>query len=1081
MRNAAHFVEWVSAHKLTGLPMPESDGLFLIDGIRYVLPFLRVYWNESTESTTPGVHERLSPPWQPETWKEIGNGWYRFMRSDQALECVKATLNTDDRETLVNAIWLAMLGNRNHPGWFVVVENGDHNLRVLDHLVETAKLSIPKSHQPEQPITAPEKGLRWSRLSRLFSDDLRSTVVTGLDIVHTPENAHAGLTRYLCEAWSVGDNGQLVPGVTASQWGPSAGHVPHRLNDAPRRLMLGASLQAKAVRLLEEDLPFEPVNNEAGAAPGRNLCAIFSALGGWTHEDAIVLSESAANKLRRELIRQIEVLVPAIANYVDAPNVAEGEFKDVRRGDLLAHAYIDAFALGLRRHEAEQYGAQDGCIEVALPGAVAPFDGQLFHVERHKYFADARVRSSRWRERITFWIRRTTSAGLGDKLSTRHGIKGVVSRILPDEEMPKFGDTVAEILLSPFGIVRRGAMGQLREAVPEHCDQPQPTGTIFVMRQRQDADLPERCRVRGAEADVIDSVRGQRYGEMEFSALMAHGATAIAKELLSVERSTAAWMQWEAQFGAGNHHKLAIRALNRYLTIAGARYENGELKPLKIPRDTPELQVGKQSEAHDALDWLENPLKFAERGGLLAIPLRRSLSISIDTRKDKTNEEGAPEELPSNLAITLDRVYVVPPWLRPSQPGQRHQLTIAYRKLIKALMLQKSKDKSEVAVDSAVRKCLEAAFDEKSGAGGFLRREVLGRRLTRSARAVIVPRPDLRIDEISLPSRLAEPLFEGLDSRQRDLVLVNRNPTLHRNGLIALRPIVDTDDCCSVIGLPLGVLRAMGADFDGDQVSVVALETEAALLEAERLLPGAPGFRADLFRMGSPAFPMANELANMHREKELASCNSEVSQEDWAEMHRVLVEEGLRELGDGWNESLMSLKQRASKVVGNGGPTNEELWRGLDEAAWRDFATREMEVVYRSVRQKGRLGGVHRRELYKRRYRNDDSFWLAIQALEAVTERLAQSALSVKTGEGTKRFAPGSFFKDPFSKHSREMLAELDNTLDWATVADALGPSEDPTGMLAWMARPSLATLMATIRPDSSTPRPSDPRWNWFL
>lgn len=43
------------------------------------------------------------------------------------------------------------------------------------------------------------------------------------------------------------------------------------------------------------------------------------------------------------------------------------------------------------------------------------------------------------------------------------------------------------------------------------------------------------------------------------------------------------------------------------------------------------------------------------------------------------------------------------------------------------------------------------------------------------------------------------------------------------------------------------------------------------------------------------------------------------------------------------------------------------------------------------------------------------------------------------------------------------MLAELGDTLDWAAVAEALGPSERPTGILAWMARPSLLKLIQTI------------------
>ena len=54
----------------------------------------------------------------------------------------------------------------------------------------------------------------------------------------------------------------------------------------------------------------------------------------------------------------------------------------------------------------------------------------------------------------------------GDKLSNRFGMKGVVSKILPDELMPKMSDgTPVELLFSSVGIHSRLAIGQLREAV----------------------------------------------------------------------------------------------------------------------------------------------------------------------------------------------------------------------------------------------------------------------------------------------------------------------------------------------------------------------------------------------------------------------------------------------------------------------------------------------------------------------------------------------------------------------------------------------------------------------------------------
>ncbi|MBU0708792.1 DNA-directed RNA polymerase subunit beta [Patescibacteria group bacterium] len=53
----------------------------------------------------------------------------------------------------------------------------------------------------------------------------------------------------------------------------------------------------------------------------------------------------------------------------------------------------------------------------------------------------------------------------GDKLSGRHGSKGVVARIVPDEDMPYMGDgTVVDIILNPISILGRMNIGQMKEA-----------------------------------------------------------------------------------------------------------------------------------------------------------------------------------------------------------------------------------------------------------------------------------------------------------------------------------------------------------------------------------------------------------------------------------------------------------------------------------------------------------------------------------------------------------------------------------------------------------------------------------------
>jgi hypothetical protein len=853
-------------------------------------------------------------------------------------------------------------------------------------------------------------------------------VVDGNDPVHTPENTRAGLTRYLCEGWHINDIGQLASQNGATGWSASVGRIPNRLHDGPRRLMLGASLQSRAVQLVESERPND-LKSDASWISGRNLRASFTMLGGWTHEDAIVLSESAARKLSRRTVRIVRVLVPSVATRVEIAEPADGTLP-VHHGQILARAFIDAFALGLRRHEAEEFAAESGWIEVALPTAFAPIDGDLCRVTRQA------LRTPFWREMITFEIERVAPVRIGDKLSTRHGIKGVVSRILPDDEMPSTVVGRAEIVLSPFGIIRRGAMGQLREAASLESTNLPRAGSIFVMRQPQDADVPERCRVRGVKRSGKHLHHGQRYGEMEFWALMAHGAPAIAKELLSVSRSTAPWIEWESKIEPGNHRKLATRALNRYLASAGVQIDHGRLisgkEPLGVFNIEPRLLRG------DAREKLEDAKYFCEQGGLGKLSLGRSVKVVL-TDGDEP------------FTVEMDYIYVVPPWLRPSSPAERHKLTRAYWRLMTKLAWPGS---TKATLGHLVKDCLDLILHDSLGAGGFLRREVLGRRLTRSARAVVVPRPDLRIDQIAIPSWMANQLYEGLPDTNRRLILVNRNPTLHRRGLLALRPMIEYSNAPHVFGLPLGILRAFGADFDGDQVSIVALETDEALSEAEGLLPGSLGLRSDPFRPGRPAFPFAGELVDSVREGILAT-DSASTQEKWCRNHQELQKACIDLLGDGWEHPLLT------KAIID----NLPLWRGLDETAWRALAAQEMEKVLRGVRRKGQLGGVLRRELYRRQFINGAGFSRMLQALQAVTERITQTALSTKTGSGATTFSASKYFQ----KGDAALLDVLDETLDPASLASAVGLPTEPAGLLAWLARPNARFLQ------------SDPRLAWFL
>jgi DNA-directed RNA polymerase subunit beta len=67
---------------------------------------------------------------------------------------------------------------------------------------------------------------------------------------------------------------------------------------------------------------------------------------------------------------------------------------------------------------------------------------------------------------ITVFVTEKRNIQLGDKIAGRHGNKGIVSKILPNEEMPYLQDgTPLDILLNPLGIPSRMNVGQIFECL----------------------------------------------------------------------------------------------------------------------------------------------------------------------------------------------------------------------------------------------------------------------------------------------------------------------------------------------------------------------------------------------------------------------------------------------------------------------------------------------------------------------------------------------------------------------------------------------------------------------------------------
>ncbi|RZK45428.1 MAG: DNA-directed RNA polymerase subunit beta, partial [Pedobacter sp.] len=179
---------------------------------------------------------------------------------------------------------------------------------------------------------------------------------------------------------------------------------------------------------------------------------------------------------------------------------------------------------------------------------------------------------------------------VGDKMAGRHGNKGIVARIVRDEDMPFLEDgTPVDIVLNPLGVPSRMNLGQIYETVlawagkelgikfatpifdgakhdevedyiakaglpasgrtylyngltGDKFDQPTTVGIIYMLKLGHMVDDKMHARSIGPYSLITQQplggkaqFGGQRFGEMEVWALEAFGAANILQEILTVK------------------------------------------------------------------------------------------------------------------------------------------------------------------------------------------------------------------------------------------------------------------------------------------------------------------------------------------------------------------------------------------------------------------------------------------------------------------------------------------------------------------------------------------------------------------
>jgi DNA-directed RNA polymerase subunit beta' len=170
------------------------------------------------------------------------------------------------------------------------------------------------------------------------------------------------------------------------------------------------------------------------------------------------------------------------------------------------------------------------------------------------------------------------------------------------------------------------------------------------------------------------------------------------------------------------------------------------------------------------------------------------------------------------------------------------------------------------AMSAAQRRPLKSLSDYLKSKQGYFRQNLLGKRVDYSGRSVIVIGPELALDQCGLPKHMALELFRPFvvaELLKQELaynirgagrliedgvpevwaileniikgkhVLLNRAPTLHRQGIQAFRPVLIEGNAIQVHPL---VCRAFNADFDGDQMAVHVPLSDEAQLEAKEII-----------------------------------------------------------------------------------------------------------------------------------------------------------------------------------------------------------------------------------------------------
>ena len=354
-----------------------------------------------------------------------------------------------------------------------------------------------------------------------------------------------------------------------------------------------------------------PATDHGEISLGKNVLVGFMTWEGYNYEDAILISEKI---VREDVFTSIHIeeyqteardtkLGPEEITR-DIPNVGEDALKDLDENGIIrigAEVHSGDILVGKVTPKGEtELTAEERLLRAIFGEKAREVRDTSLRVPHGEYgvVVDVEVFTRANSDELApgvnkvvrVYVAQKRKISVGDKMAGRHGNKGVVSRILPEEDMPFLPDgTPLDIVLNPLGVPSRMNIGQvlevhlgyaaralgwhvmtpvfdganendivdaLKEAglspdgkielydgrTGEKFDNPVTIGTMYFLKLLHLVDDKIHARSTGPYSLVTQQplggkaqFGGQRFGEMEVWALEAYGAAYTLQEILTVK------------------------------------------------------------------------------------------------------------------------------------------------------------------------------------------------------------------------------------------------------------------------------------------------------------------------------------------------------------------------------------------------------------------------------------------------------------------------------------------------------------------------------------------------------------------